>query len=182
MGADPEAGPGGGLAGHPLTDPATRDALKAKALDLLARREHSVKELGEKLSRRPGADPDTVREVVQELAARELVSDDRYAAAWARDAVRLDPRAERLVVTELVEKGVPAALAARAVRGAFEEEGVDDRSLARSLAEKRLGRLEGLDHAARWRRLAGYLQRRGFDNALVYDVCSEVLPEADPAE
>ncbi|HUP18327.1 MAG TPA: regulatory protein RecX [Gemmatimonadota bacterium] len=160
-----------------MTDPAARDAVKAKALDLLARREHSVKELGEKLARRPGADPATVREVVQELAARELVSDARYAAAWARDAVRLDPRAERLVVTELVEKGVPAALAAAAVRGAFEEEDADDRSLARGLAERRMSRLDGLDDAARWRRLAGYLQRRGFANELIYDVCAEILPE-----
>jgi regulatory protein len=160
-----------------VSDPAARDALKAKALKLLARREHSVKELGEKLSGSRDADPDAVREVVQELAARELVSDARYAAAWARDAVRLDPRAERLVVTQLVEKGVPAALAARAVRGAFEEEGADDRSLARGLAGKRMARLDGLDDAARWRRLAGYLQRRGFANELIYDVCAEVLPE-----
>lgn len=123
-----------------------------------------------------------MREVVQELAAKELVSDERFAEAWARDAVRLKPRAERRLVTELVEKGVPAALAGRAVAAVFAEEEADDRGLARRLAERQRGRLDALEPAARWRRLAGHLQRRGFANALVYEICSEVLPEADPAE
>lgn len=165
-----------------MTDPAARDRVKARALDLLARREHSVKELGEKLAGRMEADPATVREVVEELAGRGLVSDERFAGAWARDAVRLKPRAERKVVAELVARGVPARIAARAVAEAFADEGVDDRSLAFGLAAGYRGRLEGRPVAARWRRLAGYLQRRGFDNALIYDVCEETLPdpEAEP--
>ncbi len=159
--------------------PELRDAVKARALDLLARREHTVKELGQKLSGRTEADEETVREVVQELAAKGLVSDERYAEAWARDAVRLKPRAERRVVTELVEKGVPAALAARTVAGVFEDEDADDAALARRVAEGQVGRLSGLEPQAQWRRLSGHLQRRGFANELIYDVCAELLPGDD---
>lgn len=162
-----------------MSDPETRERVEARALDLLARREHSVKELGEKLARRMEAPPEVVREVVEELAGKGLVSDERYAAAWARDAVRLKPRAERKVVAELVESGVPARVAARAVADAFAEEEVDDRSLAIGLAEGYRGRLEGKPPEAQWRRLAGYLQRRGFGNALIYDVCEEMLPDAE---
>jgi len=158
-------------------DPAARDRLKARALRLLARREHAVKELAEKLQRKAGNDPDDVRAVVQELADRELVSDRRYAEAVARDAVRLKPRARRLLVGELVERGVAAPVAGRAVDAVFAEEETDDDALARRAAESYLPRLEGRPADARWRRLAGHLQRRGFSNERIYQVCAALLPE-----
>ncbi|MFN2383295.1 MAG: regulatory protein RecX, partial [Gemmatimonadota bacterium] len=77
-------------AGEPL-DREQYAALEARALRLLARREHSVRELETKLRARAGAPaepaggPDLVRAVITDLAARELVSDARFAAAWARD-------------------------------------------------------------------------------------------------
>ncbi|MDX1660792.1 MAG: regulatory protein RecX [Gemmatimonadota bacterium] len=159
-----------------MIDPEARERVKSRALDLLARREHSVSELEEKLARRMDAEPAVVREVVEELAAKDLVSDERYAGAWARDAVRLKPRAERKIVSELTGKGVPARVAARAVSEAFAEEGVDDRTLAVRLADSYRSRLEGEKPETQWRRLAGYLQRRGFSTALIDDVCEEMLP------
>jgi regulatory protein len=161
-------------------DPEALDRIRERALRLLARREHGVKELGEKLMRRAGTHPEDVREIVQELADRELVSDRRYAEAFARDAVRLKPRARRLLVGELVARGVPAPLAGRAVDAIFAEEEVDDAALARRLAEAYLPRIAGRSDAARWRRLAAYLQRRGYDNERIYEVCSAVLPEIEP--
>lgn len=160
-------------------DPEARDRIKERALRLLARREHAVKELGEKLRRKTGTDPEEVRAVVQELADQELVSDRRYAEAFARDAVRLKPRARRLVVGELVEKGVPARVAGGAVDAVFEDEEVDDDALARRVAEAYLPRIEGRSTGTRWRRLAAHLQRRGFANERIYDVCAALLPEPD---
>jgi regulatory protein len=168
-----------GASGTAPRDPDALDRIRERALRLLARREHGVKELGDKLMRRAGTHPEDVREVVQELADRELVSDGRYAEAFARDAVRLKPRARRLLVGELVGRGVPAPLAGRSVDAVFAEEEVDDAALARRLAEAYLPRIAGRTDAVRWRRLAGYLQRRGYDNERIYEVCSAVLPEVD---
>ncbi len=162
-----------------MSGPEARERVKSRALDLLARREHSVKELQQKLDRRMEVPPEVVREVVEELADKELVSDQRYAEAWARDAVRLKPRAEDKIVTELTQKGVPARVAARAVADAFADEGVDDHALAVRLADGYRSRLEGEPAETQWRRLAGYLQRRGFHNALIYDVCEELLPDPE---
>lgn len=162
-------------------DPAARDRVKSRALKLLARREHAVKELGEKLLRKADTDPEDVRAVVQELADRDLVSDRRYAEAIARDAVRLKPRARRLLVGELVEKGVAAPVAGRAVDAVFAEEETDDDALAGRVAESYLPRLEGRPADARWRRLAGHLQRRGFANERIYEVCAALLPEPGKA-
>ena len=176
--------PGSGATGPGATekapgDPEALERIGERALRLLARREHGVKELGDKLMRRAGTHPGDVREVVQQLADRELVSDRRYAEAFARDAVRLKPRARRLVVGELVARGVPAPLAGRSVDAVFAEEQLDDAALARRLAEAYLPRIAGRSDAARWRRLAGYLQRRGYDNERIYEVCAALLPEVD---
>lgn len=162
-------------AGEPV-DPRARAAVETRALDLLARREHTVGELAAKLQRRGDADQAVVRAVVQELADKGLVSDTRYATAYARDAVRLKPRARLRLVTELVEKGVPAPTAAVAVDRAFEEEEVDDEALARRLAEAFLPRVADADSTTRWRRLGAYLTRRGFGGELVYEVCETLLP------
>ena len=50
----------------------------------------------------------------------------------------------------------------------------------RRIAEAYLPRIAGRAAEARWRRLAGHLQRRGFDNARIYEICAELLPGIDP--
>jgi regulatory protein len=167
------------VTGHDAPDPASRERVKARALRLLARREHGVRELGEKLLRKSGTDPGDVRAVVQELADQGFLSDARYAEAFARDAVRLKPRSRRQLVGELVGRGIPAPVAGRSVDAAFADEEVDDDVLARRLAESYVPRIAGRSAEARWRRLAAYLQRRGFDNERIYAVCAALLPGID---
>ncbi len=156
-----------------------RERVRRRALRLLSRREHTVRELGEKLRAKDEAEEGVVRAVVEELARKDLVSDERYARAFALDAVRMKPRARRRIVSELVERGIPAATASRAVDRAFAEEDVDDAALARRLAEAYLPRVADATDETRWRRIATYLQRRGFDNTLIYDVCRDILPEPE---
>ena len=159
-------------------DPAAFAALRDRALGFLARREHGVRELEIKLAAK-GADPPLVRAVIEELAAKGLLSDERYAAAYARHAIRSRPKPERRIVAELVERRVPAAVAARAVRETFVEEDVDDAALARQVARKRAAQLGAGEATARLRRLGRYLQARGFSPGLVAEVCSEALPDID---
>jgi SOS response regulatory protein OraA/RecX len=116
---------------------------------------------------------------VEELGARGLVSDERYAAAYAREAIRRRPRAERRLVAELVERRVPAATAARAVASAFVEAGVDDRALAFALASARAARLADLAPAARRGRLGRLLQARGFGSGLAIEICDQILPSIE---
>ena len=164
---------------HPgSVDPAAYAAVRDRALGLLARREHGVRELETKLVAK-GAEAALVRAVIEELADKGLLSDERYAAAYARHAIRNRPKPERRIVAELVERRVPAAVAARAVRETFVEDDVDDAALARRIARKRLARLGAGAASARLRRLGRYLQARGFSPGLVAEVCSEALPEVD---
>jgi len=153
-------------------------ALRERALGLLARREHGVRELERKLLAK-GADRELARAVIEELGARGLVSDERYAGAYTREAIRRRPRAERRLVAELVERRVPAATAARAVAAAFAEAEVDDHALALRLANARAARLAELAPAARRSRLGRLLQARGFGTSLAIEICDRILPSSE---
>lgn len=84
-----------------------REAL-AKAMNSLARREHSRRELEAKLLRK-GAAAEVAAAVVERLEQERLVSDERYAESWVRSRVNrlFGPMKIR---AELGNKGVADAL------------------------------------------------------------------------
>jgi regulatory protein len=68
-------------------EPVTPGELRLAGMDLLARREHGSSELRTKLTKRfrkRECDPDTVEQVVQQLIAEGLLSDERFAASRVR--------------------------------------------------------------------------------------------------
>lgn len=139
----------------------------AYVLRLLGRRAHSVEELRQKLLSR-GVEESAVAQVLARLAEARLTDDQAFAQSWVRSRDRSRPRAAYLLKQELVKKGITAADVAQALEGR-EATDVDQ---ARALAEKQLLRLSGLDRDTQRRRVASYLQRRGFS----YEVVAQVLP------
>jgi regulatory protein len=133
-------------------------SLMARAIAALARREHSRAELARKLARHlePPDDPATLERVLDELEARQLLSDERYASAAVRSrgARYGNARLRR----ELGAKGVPAELAAAAVQsqagGEFER--------ARAIWQRRFGAPP--DSLAERARQMRFLQARGFSS------------------
>lgn len=163
-------------------DPKIGEEIRKRALRLLARREHGVEELVQKLTERIDVEESQVRAVVAELDDRDLVSDERFAGAHVRDALRLRPKAKRLLVRELADRGVSVKTAARAVDAVFDEEDVDDESLAFRVARAYAPRVSGSSSEEAWRRLSGHMQRRGFANELIYEVCAAVVPGPEPED
>ena len=101
--------------------------------------------------------------------------DDRaFAAAYARDRIRLRPRAVRLMVAELAVKGVPRPDAEAGVEGALRDEGVNERELLARAARKGSRTLGGVDPGAGRRRLFAYLSRRGFAAEAIRECMDEV--------
>jgi len=140
--------------------------LRERAVALLARREHSRAELARKLARHAESDAD-VQAVLDELARRKLLSDDRYAAARGEALARKFGAAR--VVRELRDKGVaPDALetVAHQLKGS-------ELARAREVWQKRFGAPAG--NAAERARQGRFLQARGFP----YDVIRRVVRGLD---
>jgi regulatory protein len=94
--------------------PDTPGELKARALRHLARREHSRAELSRKLA--PHAEsPEALAALLDGLAARKQLSDERYAEARAHQLARKYGAAR--IRRDLEAKGVDAETAARASAG-----------------------------------------------------------------
>jgi len=128
-------------------------SLRSRALAILARREHTRAELQRKLAAFSESEGD-VEAVLDDLAARKLLSDERYAEA--RVATLSSKFGAARIEHDLRAKGVSGPLAARAVRGARESE--LDR--ARAAWRKRFGTppADSLEKAKQMR----FLQSRGF--------------------
>ncbi len=85
-----------------------KQQLRQKALDLLARREHSQLELKQKLLVRD-FDPAEVDDVIAKLAAEQLQSDERFTECYIRSRANRDYGPIR-IQQELRLKGIETAI------------------------------------------------------------------------
>jgi len=133
------------------------------ALRLLAVRSRSTFELSLQLRRR-GVPDANVRAVVADLTGGGYLDDLAFARGWV--ATRAGARAYGVarLRRELREKGVAIPLIERAIREAYGEEdySVTEERNARALIERRRPAYRHLPADVRTRRLAGFLERRGF--------------------
>ena len=139
----------------PADSQGSRAELREAAVRLLARREHSRRELAAKLARRrwPAG---SVTEVLDELAAEGLQSDLRFAESYARQ------RAEKNygpvhIRAELSERGIDWEL----IAGVMDALEVDWSGSAAAWYERRYGTRPPSDIGEKARRVQA-LSRRGF--------------------
>jgi len=150
-----------------------------KATAFLSRRLHSSAELKRKLLAARFSE-DVVSSVIQELSRLGYVDDDRFAKTKALAAAQHRQHGRRRALLELLKAGVSPAVAERAVAEVYDE--ADDTEVARRLARKHAARLRDIDSMAARRRLAGMLQRRGFEYESIKPVIDEVLGSEGSAE
>lgn len=132
--------------------------LKARALRLLARREHSRAELVRRLAAH-AASRETLEALLDELEQRKQLSDARYAEQRVRTLAR--KYASGRIRRELRARGVDAQATEAAVRAAAEED------LARAVEIlRRKYRQPAVSREERARR-ARFLQGRGFSFEII---------------
>jgi len=150
---------------------ASADAAHAAALRLLTTRARTRAELARRLEER-GFAAAAVAEAVARLERVGLVDDAVLSAdvAESRAARGLDAPA---IALELRDRGVDPAVAERAAQAAVPDELRAER--CRQVAESRLAQLGDLPPAARLRRLATYLARRGYPAELAEAVSRELV-------
>jgi regulatory protein len=154
------------------TDDRPRRSALGEAAALLAPRARTESELRAVLD--GSHEPEAVEAAVERLRSLGYLND----AAWTRHYVegrRSRGRGTRVLRRELADHGIDPTLAESAL------DGRDEREAARAAARPRLRSLAGLDRDRRYRRLAGFLARRGFGSDVVASTLRELLdgePEA----
>ncbi|TGG95152.1 regulatory protein RecX [Natronospirillum operosum] len=126
------------------------------AMDLLARREYSQRELMERLHRRyREATAEALAEVVQQLADEGLQNDLRFAESYVRLRVSRGQGPAK-IAWELQQRGIDAPTA-DSLLAAY-----DWRELADAALDKKYGRRQPQDLQDK-ARMARFLSQRGFD-------------------
>lgn len=134
-------------------------ALRKKAMDLLARREHGVAELQQKLyahAHKKNLDVEVVSPVIDELQDEKLVSDERFTEAFVRYRMT-NGYGPRRIQTELRERGVNEKIQATYLDFA-DPQWLEQVVMVR---RKRFGESLPEDYKERARQ-ARFLQYRGF--------------------
>lgn len=141
----------------------TERSLKARAVDLLSRREHSRLELARKLARY-AADATEVDAVLSDLESQGLLSNDRFANSLVHR--RAGKLGTSRIVQELRQHGVSAEQVAE-LRGSLRE---SEESRARAVWHKRYGKAPA-DAAERAKQMR-FLAARGFGTDTIRKVIS----------
>ncbi len=121
------------------------------------------------------------REIPQEVADSvilrftdaQLIDDGAFARAFVASRIACGGKSRATIRRELKQRGVADDLAAEALEGLDREA---EAELALNLAQKRMNALASYDREVRYRRLQGFLARRGFDSEIIRRTLSEVMP------
>ncbi len=134
--------------------------LKRKALDLLARRRHSEKELFNKLKYTPiyGRHAEAVINKLKELG---YIDDTAFASALIHTTLIGGAKGKMLIKRKLRQKGVSQAVADKAL--ASELEDYDELQAAIDIVRKKIKSLKDVPQLKAKQRLAMLLYGRGFD-------------------
>ncbi len=137
------------------------------AYRLLTFRPRSHAELEQKLRERK-YDESVIREVLADLERFGYVNDRQFAGQWAAARLRLKGLGRRRIEQELRRKGIPHEIIREAVAEAVPID--EEREAAVKAAEKKLKTMRSVGPDVCKRRLAGFLERKGFSSEITRSI------------
>jgi regulatory protein len=159
-----------------LTDASEDVAMYDRALNLLAFRARSARELQRRLTMK-GESRERAERVIAKLRDVGLINDADFARQVARSKVSAGASKRRLQ-QELFKRGVARDVADEAVSEVLADESVDEVAIAERVARKRLPSLASADATTQRRRLYAFLARRGHDSETIRKVMDRVLVDS----
>jgi regulatory protein len=135
-------------------------------------RPRSCVEVERKLSDREFP-PEIVSSVIDHLSRLGYLNDEQFARQWAASRVRSRGYGRRRLAQELRAKGISPDIIKNTLGDLFE--GSAETDIARGEADKKLKALSRFEPEVRRRRLAGFLERKGFTSEIIRTILRTVL-------
>lgn len=147
------------------------ERIKAKnlALNFLGYRMRSGKEIEDRLKKEK-IEENIVEETMDFLERNNLIDDLAFATAFAKDKINLRNYGPNKIKYELYQKGIDSSTIEQVLS-------LDSDEYNRCLeaGNKKLPSYRNDDYQKKYRKLSGFLQRRGFSYSIVRDVVNELL-------
>lgn len=138
------------------------------ALNLLAFRSRTEKEIRDKM-RDKEYDQAVISSTIETLKRIGLLDDTQYAKNFANDKANFNKFGNGRIRFELAKKGVSREI----IEEVLEDQSGDEYERALETAKRKLNSYKSDDKNAIYRKLGGFLQRKGYS----YDIVSSVLKE-----
>lgn len=142
------------------------------ALTLLDYRSRTQRELEQRLIQK-GYSEETIARVIEQLENVDLVNDERFATDWVASRITHRPVGKSRMNWELRRKGVAPEIVEEALEQVDEDKEFE---MALDLAERKLGG-KAIEDPESKRKMAGFLQRRGFHWEIVSRALDKLSPE-----
>lgn len=139
-----------------------------KATRFLSSRPRSEKEIKDYLFKKRPKDEELRKKVLVELRDLNLINDKDFVKWWLGQRSTFRPRGERLLIMELLNKGIAKELLDEMVKGKIKEI-----SLAKKIFLKKERALVGLSFFKKRQKMGDFLLRRGFS----YETVNKILDE-----
>ncbi|HSP87768.1 MAG TPA: regulatory protein RecX [Ignavibacteriaceae bacterium] len=151
--------------------------IKTSAINYLAKRIHSERELKTKLQQKK-YDREIINQVVDELKERELVDDYKFSLIFIEEKIRTKLWGEKKIKSELLKKGINNEILSRVMSEKFP----GDNSLenAVELASKKIKSLsyKNLEKRKLAEKVYSFLASRGYDFQTSREAVERVLNES----
>jgi regulatory protein len=156
-----------------MVDGENKELARAKnaAYRYLALRPRSRAEVEKRLEDREFSE-EVIKSAIDHLAHLGYLDDARFARQWASARVRLRGFGRRRIEQELRSKGIGRDIIEETFDGLFED--ASEAEVARREADKRLKNLGRFEPEVRRRRLAGFLERKGFSFEIIRTIIRAV--------
>lgn len=141
-----------------------------QAMLFLSYRARSEKEIRQNLIKHEMPE-EVIEETIERLRKAGLANDNEFAQAWVENRSTFRPRSRRALSMELRQKGLDDETVHSAISG------VDENALAYEAAQKRLGRLNGLECNEFRKKLSEFLARRGFPYSVIAPIVTQLWGE-----
>ncbi|MDR7870757.1 MAG: RecX family transcriptional regulator [Tissierellaceae bacterium] len=157
------------------------DVLKAEeqnkvifsALNILSYSQRSEKEVYTKLMRK-GYEEEHVLKAIEYCKERNYINDRLFAESFIKDKTNLNKYGSVRIRYDLIAKGIDKEIIDEVLELDFD----DEYSRAYELASKKIKSYRNDDRNAIYRKLGGFLQRKGYSYDVVMKVLREVLEES----
>lgn len=156
-----------------MTDDDVLKQARNRALRYLTYRDRTEHELRTYLAGKD-FDPQTIGLVMDYLKRLGYVDDARFARQWGRYRIECKQFGRFRLRQDLRAKGLDDALIEQTLQDLYGA--LDEKELARDAARQKLPRWKNLDKTKQRRRLAGFLQRKGFSGETVFDTVEHLIP------
>jgi regulatory protein len=134
-------------------------------------RPRSRAEVEKKLGER-GFPSGIITSVIDHLLRLGYLNDEQFARQWAAGRVRSRGFGRRRIEQELRAKGIGRDIIRETLEGSFQEP--SELEVARKEAEKKIRSLGRFEPDVRRRRLAGFLERKGYPPDIIREILRSV--------